>query len=312
MEKRKIIIDCDPGYDDSVAILLAGGSPAVEVLAVTTVAGNQTIEKVTNNARHVSSMAGLSVPVSMGATGPISGGQWETAGHVHGESGLDGVELPPIEVPLDVMTAVERIIDIVMTEPEGTVTLVPIGPLTNIARALEAEPRIVERVREVVLMGGAVHTGNVGPYSEFNVFTDPEAARLVFNAGWKVTMVGLDLTYQSEITPDVIADAVRLDNRAGKVLSQILMASNNSFHRNGHKGGSPVHDACAVAYVIDPTLIETVTVPVDVELKGELTRGMTVADFRRAGEEGCVTSVAMKLDQKRFWRTLIEAVRNLD
>lgn len=312
MEKRKIIIDCDPGYDDSVAIMLAGGSPAIEVLSVTTVAGNQTIEKVTGNARRMAALAGLDVKVARGAVEPIGGGAWQTAGHVHGESGLDGVNLPLTEVPLDDLSAEDRLIDILMKEAPGTVTLVPIGPLTNLARALQKEPGIVERVREVVMMGGAVRTGNVGPYSEFNVFTDPEAARLVIRAGWPLTMVGLDLTYQSEITPDVIADALRLENSAGKVLAEILTASNASYRRNGHKGGSPVHDACAVAAVIDPTLIECVTVPLDVELKGELTRGMTVADMRRENAEGCVTRVAMKLDEKRFWRTLIEAVRNLD
>lgn len=312
MDKRKIIIDCDPGYDDAVALLLAGGSPALEVLAVTTVAGNQTIEKVTDNARHLVTLAGLNVPVSAGATGPLAGGEWETAGHVHGESGLDGVTLSTMTAPLDTMSADERIVEILMREPAGTVTLVPVGPLTNIARALEREPRIVERVREVVLMGGAINAGNAGPRSEFNIFTDPEAARAVFRAGWSVTMVGLDLTYQSEITPEVISEAVRLDNRAGRVLTQILNASNASFHRNGRKGGSPVHDACAVAYVIEPSLMETVSVPLDVELQGELTRGMTVADFRRPVADGCLTQAAVRLDQKRFWCTLIEAVRNLD
>ena len=196
-QKIDIILDCDPGYDDAAAILLAAGNPNVNILAITVVAGNQSIAKVTRNALAIAQVAGLhDVPIAAGATRPLMI-EPEVAAEIHGETGLDDATLPDeIVLKTDPRHAVQVIIDTVMSRPAGTVTLVPTGPLTNIALAARLEPRIVERVKEVVLMGGAVHTGNHGPYSEFNIGTDPEAADIVFKEKWKVVMVGLDLTYQ--------------------------------------------------------------------------------------------------------------------
>ena len=193
-QKIDIILDCDPGYDDAAAILLAAGNPNVNILAITVVAGNQSIAKVTRNALAIAQVAGLhDVPIAAGATRPLMI-EPEVAAEIHGETGLDDATLPDeIVLKTDPRHAVQVIIDTVMSRPAGTVTLVPTGPLTNIALAARLEPRIVERVKEVVLMGGAVHTGNHGPYSEFNIGTDPEAADIVFKEKWKVVMVGLDL-----------------------------------------------------------------------------------------------------------------------
>ena len=271
MDKRKIILDCDPGYDDAVAILLAAGSPKIDLLAITVVAGNQTIEKVTKNALAIAGIAGLKdIPIARGAVRPLLRAP-ETAAFIHGESGLDDTTLPDVVPTIDSRHAAELIIDIVMREPAGTVTLVPTGPLTNIALAARLEPRIVERVKEVVLMGGACHYGNHGPYSEFNIANDPEAARIVFGEPWKVVMVGLDLTYQARATQEVVDRISEVKTQSGIFLAEVLNAFNQRYRQVRGHNDAPVHDPCAVAYVIDPTVVEAQRVPIAVELTGTLT-----------------------------------------
>ena len=311
MDKRKIILDCDPGYDDAVAILLAAGSPKIDLLAITVVAGNQTIEKVTKNALAIAGIAGLKdIPIARGAVRPLLRAP-ETAAFIHGESGLDDTTLPDVVQTIDSRHAAELIIDIVMREPAGTVTLVPTGPLTNIALAARLEPRIVERVKEVVLMGGACHYGNHGPYSEFNIANDPEAARIVFGEPWKVVMVGLDLTYQARATQEVVDRIREVKTQSGIFLAEVLNAFNQRYRQVRGHNDAPVHDPCAVAYVIDPTVVEAQRVPIAVELTGTLTAGMTVADFRRPAPEDCHTWAALKLDAPRFWDLVADAVKRL-
>ena len=203
-ERRKIILDCDPGHDDAVAMLLAHGNPDIELLAVTTVVGNQTLERVTRNALSVGTIAGITgVPFAAGCDRPLVR-SIETAPDIHGESGMDGPAQPESSIELDPRHAVDLIIDTVMAHEPGTVTLVPTAGLTNIAMAARKEPRIVERVKEVVLMGGGYHVGNWSAVSEFNIIIDPEAAHIVFNEPWPVVMVGLDLTHQALATPEVV------------------------------------------------------------------------------------------------------------
>ena len=207
--------------------------------------------------------------------------------------------------------AVQVIIDTVMSRPAGTVTLVPTGPLTNIALAARLELRIVERVKEVVLMGGAVHTGNHGPYSEFNIGTDPEAADIVFKEKWKVVMVGLDLTYQARVSDEQVTRIAAIPTASAKLLAEILTAFNVRYRRVRGFGDAPLHDPCAVACVLDPTVVRYVPVPISVELTGTRTRGMTVADFRRKAPEGCHTHAALELDLARFWDMMADAVSRL-
>jgi len=306
-----IILDCDPGHDDAIALLLAYGSPAVDLLAVTTVAGNQTLEKVTRNARAVARIAGITgIPFAAGAPRPLVR-EVETAPDIHGESGLDGPELPTPTLALDSRHAVDLIIDTVMSHDPGTITLVPTGALTNIALAARKEPRIVDRVRRVVLMGGGYHVGNWSPVAEFNIKIDPEAAHIVFNAGWDVVMVGLDLTHQALATPDVVADIARIGTAPARFVVELLEFFGETYrHAQGFEH-PPVHDPCAVAYVIDPTVMTTRTVPVDVELTGSLTLGMTVADLRGPAPEGCRTSVAVELDRARFWDLVTDALERI-
>jgi purine nucleosidase len=305
---QKIILDCDPGHDDAVAILLAHGSPAIELLAVTTVVGNQTLAKVTQNALATGTIAGITgVPFAAGCARPLVR-TIENAPAIHGESGMDGPTLPEPTIELDPRHAVDLIIDIIMAHEPGTVTLVPTGGLTNIAMAARKEPRIVERVKEVVLMGGGYHTGNWSAVAEFNIIIDPEAAHIVFNESWPVVMVGLDLTHQALATDEVVAKIKAVGTGPAKFVCELM-----DFFAHAYKGVQgfdfpPVHDPCAVAYVIDPTIVTTRTVPVDIELAGKLTLGMTVADFRAPAPEDCNTSVAVDLDHERFWDLITDAL----
>ncbi|WP_421629350.1 nucleoside hydrolase [Corynebacterium pseudogenitalium] len=309
----KIILDCDPGHDDAVAILLAAGNPNIELLGVTTVGGNHTLEKVTRNAAQVLTVAKLTdVPLYAGATRPILR-EVETAEGIHGDTGMEihGFELPEPALSVQETHGVQFIIDTIMNEPAGTVTLVPTGPLTNIALAARLEPRIVERVKEVVLMGGAYGTGNWTPSAEFNIIVDPEAAHIVFNEKWPVVMVGLDLTHQALATKEVEEQFAALGTNVGDFVVGLFGAFRKNYQDAQGFDDPPVHDPCCVAYLIDPTVVETVKVPVDVETQGLLTTGRTVADFRSPAPADCHTSVATKLDAERFWAMVLDAVKAL-
>ncbi len=309
---RKIILDCDPGHDDAIAMILAAGNPAIDLLGITTVGGNQTLSKVTHNTLSVARVARMSdVPVHAGCARPLVR-EVEVAEGIHGDSGLDGVELPEPISQVGSRHAVDYIIDTIMEHEPGTVTLVPTGPLTNIALAVRKEPRIAERVQEVVLMGGGYHTGNWSATAEFNIIVDPEAAHIVFNEKWPLTMVGLDLTHQALATPEVEEKIKAIGSECSEFVLGLF-----AFFRKAYKEAQgfehpPVHDPCTVAYLIDPSIVTTQKVPLDVELRGELTLGMTVADFRAPAPEGCTTQVAVDLDHERFWNLVIQAIEAVE
>jgi purine nucleosidase len=308
---RRILLDCDPGHDDAIALLLAHGSPQVELLAVTTVAGNATLPKVTHNALVTATVGGIGdVPIAAGCPRPLLRAPI-VAGDIHGESGLDGPMLPEPQVALDRRHAVDLIIDTVLAHPPGTVTLVPTGPLTNVALAVRKEPRIVERVADVVLMGGAVHTGNRGPVTEFNIACDPEAAQIVFREPWPLTMVGLDLTHQALATPEVVARIAALNTAPARFVADLLAFFGAAYRRAQGFADPPVHDPCAVAFVADPGVLTTRRAPLDVEVHGALTAGMTVADLRGPEPPDCRTRLAVSLDRDRFWDLLVDALRRL-
>jgi purine nucleosidase len=291
---KKIILDCDPGHDDAVAILLAQG--------------NQTLEKVTRNALAVGTIAGIAgVPFAAGCGRPLVR-TIETAPSIHGETGMDGPAQPESSIELDPRHAVDLIIDTVMAHDAGTVTLVPTGGLTNIALAARKEPRIVERVKEVVLMGGGYHVGNWSAVAEFNIIIDPEAAHIVFNEKWPVVMVGLDLTHQALATPDVVEKIAAVGTGPAKFVMELMEFFTQTYKDAQGFDFPPVHDPCAVAYVIDPSIVTTRKVPVNIELQGALTLGMTVADFRAPAPDDCTTSVAVDLDHARFWDLVTDAL----
>lgn len=307
---KRIILDCDPGHDDAMAILLAIGNPGIDLLGVTTVGGNQSLDKVTYNARSVLEMAkATDIPVHAGCDGPLIR-PLEVAASIHGETGLDGVELPAPKRPLEQGHAVNWIIDTIMGNEPGTITLVPTGPLTNIAMAVRMEPRIVSRVKEIVLMGGGYHVGNWSAVAEFNIKNDPEAAHVVFTQAWPLTMVGLDLTHQALCTPEVQKRIDDIGTDLSKFASGLMDFFRKSYQDNEDFKDPPVHDPCTVAYLIDPTVMTTRRCPLDVETHGDLTLGMTVADLRgpEPSAEDCHTQVAVKLDFDKFWNLVIEAI----
>ncbi|MFJ7751672.1 nucleoside hydrolase [Arthrobacter sp. NPDC097144] len=308
---HKIILDCDPGHDDAVALLLAHGSPEIELLAVTTVVGNQTLEKVTRNALAIARVANITgVPFAAGSPRPLVR-TIENAPDIHGESGMDGPELPEPAIELDPRHAVDLIIDTVMSHEPGTVTLVPTGGLTNIALAVRKEPRLAERVKEVVLMGGGYHVGNWSAVAEFNIKIDPEAAHIVFNEKWPLTMVGLDLTHQALATDEVAGRIAAVGTKPAKFVGELLEFFGHAYKDAQGFDFPPVHDPCAVAYVIDPSVMTTQRVPLNVELTGTLTLGMTVADFRAPAPADCTTSVAVDLDHQKFWDLVVDALERI-
>jgi len=305
---KRIILDCDPGHDDAVALLLAHGNPDIELVAVTTVYGNQTIDKVTHNALAIARVLGITrVPFARGAHRPLVR-NLETAESIHGETGLDGPTLPEPTLTLDPRHAVDLIIDTVMANEPGTITLVPTGALTNIALAVRKEPRIAARVREVVLMGGAVHGGNWSATSEFNIVIDPEAAHIVFHEAWPLTMIGLDATHQALATPEVLAPIAALDTGPSRFVGELMEFFAHTYRDTQGFDHPPVHDPVAVAYVIDPSIVSVRRAPLDVELTGTATLGMTVADLRSPAPENCTTQVALGLDAARFWSLVTDAV----
>ena len=305
----KVILDCDPGHDDAIALLLALASPEVELLGVTTVAGNQTLEKTTANAIRVLDHVGRSdIPVSAGAARPLVR-ELRVAAEVHGETGLDGPALPPPSRAPEAGHAIDWIAATVAgaTEP---VTLVATGPLTNVALFLARYPELGERLERIVLMGGAIGEGNVTPAAEFNIWVDPEAASRVFQSGLDLTMVGLDVTHQALMRP---AHARRLGagGRAGRLVAE-LFSFFSLFHAREYEwDGSPVHDAVAMAHVIDGTLLQTSHSGVVVDCGPELSRGRTHTDLRaRAWPANC--HVAVGIDAERFLELLISRIATLE
>jgi purine nucleosidase/pyrimidine-specific ribonucleoside hydrolase len=301
-----IIIDCDPGHDDAIAILLALASPEVNVLGITTVSGNQTLEKTTANAIRVLDHVGRTdIPVAAGADRPLVR-ERHVAAHVHGETGLDGPDLPPPSREPGPQHAVDWIAQ-ALSERNGPVTLVPVGPLTNIALLLASRPDVASKIERIVLMGGAIGEGNITPAAEFNIWADPEAAHRVFSSGLDVTMVGLDVTHQALMTP---AHVAQLKGKAGKLVADLYGFFSQFHARTYGWDGAPVHDAVALAHVIDPTLLQTVHRGVRVDTGPELPRGRTHVELKgQHWEPNC--HVATGIDADRFLALLTERISSL-
>ena len=303
----RIILDCDPGHDDAMALLLAHGSPEVELAAITTVAGNHALELTTLNALRVCTLAGLTnVPVAAGCSAPLVR-PLLTAPEIHGTTGLEGHVWGEPSVDAVAEHAVDVIIDLVMAAP-GEITLVPTGPLTNVAMALRKEPRIADRVREVVLMGGSYARGNTTPAAEFNVYVDPEAAAIVFDAGWPVTMIGLEVTQMALADEAVISRIEELRTPVGAAVVGMLRFYQQQQLREIGVAAPPVHDPCAVARVANPELVTCRQARVDIELTGRWTTGMTVTDFRKRDGIRQNALVGIGLDVGGFWDLFIGAL----
>ena len=283
MSRRKIIIDTDPGQDDAVAILLALASPEeIDLLGIVAVAGNVPLALTQKNARIVCELAGKrDVPVFAGCDAPLTR-KLVTAEHVHGKTGLDGPQLADPTMPLQDRHGVDFIVDVLRHETSGSVTLVPIGPLTNIASAFRKAPDIVERVGEIVLMGGAYfEVGNITPAAEFNIYVDPEAADIVFKSGVKLTVMPLDVTHKA-LTTRPRVDAFRgLGTEVGRMVAEWTDFFERFDMEKYGSEGAPLHDPCTIAYLLRPDLFSGRHINVEIETQSELTLGMTVADWWR-------------------------------
>lgn len=308
MKKIPVIIDCDPGHDDAIAIILALASDKLDVRGITTVGGNQTIEKTTNNALRVLRFIDKDVPVAKGANMPMRR-ELEIAPSVHGDTGLDGPVLPePIKEPID-LSAVELMAKIIQ-ESDEKVTLVPTGPLTNIAIFLLAYPHLKSKIDRISLMGGAAIGGNWTATAEFNILVDPEAADIVFKSGLPITMAGLDVTHKAKVYPEDIA---RIKDQGGRVA--ILVAELLEFFIRFHRDicgwdFAPLHDPCAVAWLINPDMFTSRKLNVMIDTEGEHTTGCTVTDFLGVTGRTPNVDVLLDVDRHQFIDMLIEAVNH--
>ena len=310
MQKEKIILDCDPGHDDAVAIMLAAINPKIELLGITVVAGNQKLEKTVNNALKVCNHLNLDVPVFSGMSRPMIREQL-IADDIHGETGLDGPKFEELKIKAEDKHAVNFIIDTLMNSDEK-ITLVPTGPLTNIGMAIRFEPRIIEKINRIVLMGGSYQLGNMTPAAEFNILADPDAAHIVFSSGVKIVMMGLDLTRQASATKEVVEKIKSLNNKASKLfvdLMEFFAASQKNVYG---WSAPPVHDPTTIAYIIDPECIEVKPMFCEIELWSERSYGRTLCDYFGILKKEPNVDVAVKLDFDRFWNLIYENLKLYD
>jgi purine nucleosidase len=311
LARRAIILDCDPGQDDAIALLLALASPdEIELLAVTAVAGNVPLRLTEANARRILALAGRSeVPLYVGCDRPLLR-PLETAEYVHGATGLDGAELPPPARPPAPGHAVDALIALVMSRPAGTVTLCPTGPLTNVALALRKEPRLAQHLAGIVLMGGAIELGNVTPAAEFNIYVDPHAADIVFRCGAPITMFGLDVTHKVLVTEPRLRAIEAIGTPVARAAAGLLdFYSRFDRERYGEPGG-PLHDPCVIAHLIDPTLFRGRACPVTIEREGSCA-GRTVVDWWNMHRHPATATVMREVDAERFFALLTERLARL-
>ncbi|OMD70680.1 nucleoside hydrolase [Paenibacillus odorifer] len=304
-----IIIDCDPGHDDAIAILLAiANSEKLDLRGITTVGGNQILDKITKNALKVISFVNADIPVAKGAAGPLFG-KLVTGEEAHGESGMDGPLLPPSKFRPVEQGAVEFMLNIIRSSEEK-ITLVPMAPLTNIALLITAYPEIKDRIEKISLMGGGISYGNVTSTAEFNIYVDPEAARIVFESGIPITMSGLDVTDKAAIFEDEIL-ALKERGPVSTMVGELLDFYSIYGKKMGYVG-SALHDPCAVAWLLHPELFESEHLYVTVETEGKLTRGMTVADRRKKTDRPANVQVLVGVDREAFMKLIFDSLEKLD
>lgn len=310
---RKIIIDTDPGQDDAVAILLALASPQeLQVLGITAVAGNVPLALTERNARIVCELAGRpDMLVFAGCDAPLKR-RLVTAEHVHGKTGLDGPQLADPVMPLQPQHGVDFIIETLRREPAGTVTLCPLGPLTNIATALQKAPDIVSRIQEIVLMGGAYfQVGNITPAAEFNIYVDPEAADIVFKSGIPIVVMPLDVTHKALTTAPRIEAFRAIGTEPARMVAEWTDFFERFDKEKYGSAGAPLHDPCVIAYLIQPDMFSGRHVNVEIETQSALTLGMTVADWWRVTDRAPNAMFMGSLDADAFFALLTDRIGRL-
>ena len=311
-QPQSLIIDTDPGQDDAVAILLALASPEINLLGITTVAGNVPLALTQENARKICDLAGRTdMQVFAGLDRPLVR-PLVTAEHVHGRTGLDGPVLPDPETPLQEQHAVDYIIDTLRREPAGSVTLAPIGPLSNIAMAMQRAPDIIPRIRQIILMGGAYfEVGNITPAAEFNIYVDPHAAQIVFASGVPVIMMPLDVTHKALTRTDRVAALRAIGNQTGVAVAEMLEFFERFDEAKYGSDGGPLHDPCTVAWMIAPDIFNGRPCNVEIETASPLTMGMTVVDWWQVSSRPHNALVIGDLDADRFFALITERLATL-
>lgn len=306
-QKRKIIMDCDPGHDDAMAIILAAASPELEILGISTVSGNAEIEKTTLNAIRICDLVSLKdIPISKGASNPLVRFR-ESAPSIHGDSGLDGPAFPKTTRKWNEEHGSDLIIRLVK-ESKDPVTVTATGPLTNIALALAKAPEIKSNIAEIIIMGGGTF-GNWTPTAEFNIWADPEAAKKVFESDMKLTVMGLDITHQALATEKVLGEMRELGNNAADTLVDLLVFFTKTYKDTFNFDSPPVHDVLTIAYLVAPELFTMKNVNIAIETRGEYTKGTTAVDLHGKTGRGSNALYGMKLDIEGFWKLMIKALR---
>lgn len=309
MERRKIILDCDPGHDDAIAIMLAGKSPFIDLLGITVVAGNQTLEKTVRNALNVCQHLDIQVPVHSGCGQPMIRDRQMIADDIHGETGLDGPAFQELTKEKESKHGVQFIIDTLM-ESNGDITVVTAGPMTNVAMAMRMEPRIIPKIKEVVLMGGSYGLGNVTPAAEFNIIADADAAHVVFTCGRPVTMVGLDVTRKVLCLPEVVERMDKVGNKASRLFVDLMTFFNKSQKEVFGWAGGPLHDPVTIAYLIDPTVLTTKAMYTEIDIRSTQSYGRTNCEFFGYNKKEPNSNVAVDIDVEKFWDIIEEGIRN--
>lgn len=302
---KKIILDCDPGHDDAIAIMLTAYHPNIKLKGLTVVSGNQSLEKTGKNTLNLCDYFNLDVPVCLGATRPIIKEE-QVCPDIHGETGLDGFDFPKHERTYDPRRATDFIIETLLKSNEK-MTLVTTGPMTNLALAMRIEPKIIDKIEQVVLMGGSIANGNVSPAAEYNIYADPEAAHIVFNSGVNVLMVGLDVTRKLMVLPDIIKRMENINNRLSKLFIDLMNVFNDNQKRVFGLPGGPLHDPLTIAYLIDPTILTTRKTNCEIDITGGSSYGRTNVDFYDYLKQEKNIEVAIDVDVDKFW-DLIESV----
>lgn len=311
MDKRKIILDCDPGHDDAIAIMLAARSPLIDLLGITVVAGNQTLEKTVTNALNVCQYLGIDVPVYAGCGQPMIRDKQIIADDIHGESGLDGPVFPPLTRRAEAQHAVNYLVDRLLNS-DGDITVVTTGPTTNLAMAMRLCPEIVPKIREIVLMGGTYQLGNMTPAAEFNILADGDAAHVVFTCGREIQMMTLDVTRKVLCLPSVMERMSRVPTRAGRLFIDIMTFFNKTQKQVFGWEGGPLHDPVTIAYLIDPTVVTTRHVFTQVDIRSEQSYGRTNCDFFHYSGKQPNSYLSVDIDVAKFWDIIEAGLRAYD
>ncbi len=310
MKKRKVLLDCDPGHDDAIAIMLAGKNELIDLIGITVVSGNQTLEKTGRNALNLCQYLDIDVPVCLGADNPIIK-DVEICEAIHGESGLDGFTFPKLTKTYDERRGVDFIVDTLLNAEEP-IDVVTTGPMTNLALALRVEPRIKKNIRQVTLMGGSYQFGNVTPAAEFNILVDPEAAHIVFNSGLRINMIGLDVTHMVKVLPSVVKRMEAIHNKASKLFTKLMKVYNENQYKVFELEGGPLHDPVTIAYLLDEDLLEMKHVNCEIDLSKGSSYGRTNCDIFNYLGKPKNTYVAVDIDVEKFWDIVEDAIKKYD